>query len=241
MLVPFLMKEAPRSGNDVATLSGVPKAYGEHVVYDGLDFEIKRGERWCVMGVNGAGKSTLLKRPVAGALEPDQGDVKLGGEPQARLLLPVRARRPRSRPDGVRAAGRRLPDRDDPEQAQRPRRLRLPRGRDRQAHPRALRRREEPPGPLPDAVRSPSFLVLDEPTNHLDLDTKQMLVETLGRFEGTMLFVSHDRTFLKGLATRVLESRARPRAPSPRCTMARTSAGWSTRAKRRPPSLAACP
>ena len=51
----------------------------------------------------------------------------------------------------------------------------------------------------------PNFLVLDEPTNHLDLDTKQMLVETLGRFEGTMLFVSHDRTFLKGLATRVLD------------------------------------
>jgi ATPase subunit of ABC transporter with duplicated ATPase domains len=52
---------------------------------------------------------------------------------------------------------------------------------------------------------SPNFLVLDEPTNHLDLATKEMLVEALGSFEGTMLFVSHDRTFLRGLATRVLE------------------------------------
>ncbi len=51
----------------------------------------------------------------------------------------------------------------------------------------------------------PNFLVLDEPTNHLDLETKEMLVEALKEFEGTMLFVSHDRTFLKGLGTRVLE------------------------------------
>ena len=51
----------------------------------------------------------------------------------------------------------------------------------------------------------PNFLVLDEPTNHLDLATKEMLVEALHDFEGTMLFVSHDRTFLRGLATRVLE------------------------------------
>jgi ATPase subunit of ABC transporter with duplicated ATPase domains len=51
----------------------------------------------------------------------------------------------------------------------------------------------------------PNFLVLDEPTNHLDLATKEMLVEALKNFEGTMIFVSHDRTFLRGLGTRVLE------------------------------------
>jgi ATPase subunit of ABC transporter with duplicated ATPase domains len=51
----------------------------------------------------------------------------------------------------------------------------------------------------------PNFLVLDEPTNHLDLATKEMLVEALRAFEGTMLFVSHDRTFLRGLGNRVLE------------------------------------
>ena len=51
----------------------------------------------------------------------------------------------------------------------------------------------------------PNFLVLDEPTNHLDLETKDMLIEALGDFDGTMIFVSHDRTFLRGLSTRVLE------------------------------------
>ena len=51
----------------------------------------------------------------------------------------------------------------------------------------------------------PNFLVLDEPTNHLDLATKEMLVETLAKFDGTMLFVSHDRTFLRGLANKVLD------------------------------------
>merc|ERR1712185_504119 len=81
VLVPFRLPEAPRSGNDVATLKGVVKKYGDRSVYDGLDFEVKRGERWCVMGVNGAGKTTLLKL-IAGRLEADGGEVRLGASLQ---------------------------------------------------------------------------------------------------------------------------------------------------------------
>src|SRR5579862_6993463 len=77
-IVAFDFPPAPRSGEDVVSLKSVQKAYGSRVIYDGLDFMIRRRERWCVMGVNGAGKSTLLKL-VAGSTEPDTGAVALGG------------------------------------------------------------------------------------------------------------------------------------------------------------------
>src|SRR5580658_3339646 len=76
--VAFEFPQAPRSGEDVASLKAVYKRYGAKVIYDGLDFQVRRRERWCVMGVNGAGKSTLLKL-IAGAAEPDDGTVALGG------------------------------------------------------------------------------------------------------------------------------------------------------------------
>src|SRR5690606_5596606 len=75
--VAFEFRAAPRSGEDVVSLKGVHKQYGSKVIYEGLDFMIRRRERWCIMGVNGAGKSTLLKL-VAGATEPDAGKVSLG-------------------------------------------------------------------------------------------------------------------------------------------------------------------
>jgi ATPase subunit of ABC transporter with duplicated ATPase domains len=75
--VAFEFATAPRSGEDVATISGVHKAYGTKQIYEGLDFQIRRKERWCLMGVNGAGKSTLLKL-IAGTTHPDQGQVTVG-------------------------------------------------------------------------------------------------------------------------------------------------------------------
>src|SRR5690349_21267559 len=76
-VVKFDFRQPPRSGDQVAVVDGVAKAYGKRVLYDGFDMTIRRGERWCVMGKNGAGKTTLLKM-VAGALPPDHGAVKLG-------------------------------------------------------------------------------------------------------------------------------------------------------------------
>src|SRR5881392_2094212 len=76
--VAFEFQPAPRSGEDVVTLKQIHKGYGSRTIYQGLDFMIRRKERWCVMGVNGAGKSTLLKL-VAGSTEPDDGTVAVGG------------------------------------------------------------------------------------------------------------------------------------------------------------------
>jgi ATPase subunit of ABC transporter with duplicated ATPase domains len=74
----FEFPQAPRSGEDVAILKNVSKRYGSRSIYEGLDFQVRRKERWCVMGINGAGKSTLLKL-VTGSTEPDEGQVSLGG------------------------------------------------------------------------------------------------------------------------------------------------------------------
>jgi len=76
-IVKFDFRQPPRSGEQVAVLEHVGKKYGRRVVHDDLNLNIRRGERWCVMGKNGAGKSTLLKM-VAGVLPPDEGVVTLG-------------------------------------------------------------------------------------------------------------------------------------------------------------------
>jgi ATPase subunit of ABC transporter with duplicated ATPase domains len=203
-VVKFDFRTPPRSGEQVATLEGVTKAYGARVVHDHLDMTIRRGERWCVMGKNGAGKSTLLKM-VAGALQPDAGEVKLGAslkmgyfaQQALDLLDPDLTIEEQLRKDfplesiGVlrNLAGAFQFSGDDVDK-----KIRSLSGgeKTRLVMARML-------------LDPPNFLVLDEPTNHLDLATKEMLLESLASFEGTMLFVSHDRAFLRGLSNRVLE------------------------------------
>lgn len=203
-VVPFAIKRPPRSGDDVVKIQGVCKRYGERVVYDGFDFEIKRGERWCVMGVNGAGKTTLLKM-VAGVLEPDSGTVKLG----ASLKMGYFAQQALELLDRDLTVWEQI-ERDFPLESIGARRNLLG------AFQFSGDDVEKPISVLSGGEKSrlvlarmlfdpPNFLVLDEPTNHLDLTTKEMLVDTLRDFDGTMLFVSHDRTFLRGLASRVLD------------------------------------
>jgi ATPase subunit of ABC transporter with duplicated ATPase domains len=204
VLVPFEFHQPPRSGNDVATLKGVRKAYGERVIYDGLDLEIRRGERWCVMGVNGAGKSTLLKL-VAGALEPDGGEVRLG----ASLKLGYFAQSALEILDPDRTVWEQIdqafPTASTPSKRNLLGSFDFP-GDDIDKPIRVLSGGERSRLVLAQMLYDPpNFLVLDEPTNHLDLVTKEMLVKTLADFEGTMIFVSHDRTFLRGMANKVLD------------------------------------
>ena len=202
--MPFEMRQPPRSGNDVATLTGVTKRYGERAVYEGFDLEVKRGERWCVMGVNGAGKSTLLKL-VAGVLEPDAGAVRLG----ASLKLGYFAQSALEVLDPDRTVWEQIdqafPIATTPSKRNLLGCFDFP-GDDIDKPIRVLSGGERSRLVLAQMLFDPpNFLVLDEPTNHLDLATKEMLIRSLHDFEGTMLFVSHDRTFLRGMATRVLD------------------------------------
>jgi ATPase subunit of ABC transporter with duplicated ATPase domains len=203
-VVAFDFRAPPRSGEQVVTLDCVTKAYGRRVVHDCLNLSIRRGERWCVMGKNGAGKSTLLKM-VAGVLAPDSGSVRLG----ASLKMGYFAQQALDLLDADLTVEEQL-QKDFPHES-----IGVLRtlagafqfsGDEVDKKIRALSGGEKTRLVLARMLLDPpNFLVLDEPTNHLDLATKEMLLESLGGFDGTMLFVSHDRAFLRGLSNRVLE------------------------------------
>jgi ATPase subunit of ABC transporter with duplicated ATPase domains len=203
-VVKFDFRVPPRSGDQVAVIEDIRKAYGSRVIYDGFSLTIRRGEHWAVMGRNGAGKTTLLKM-IAGASAPDSGAVRLGASlsmgyfsqqaldvlnPDLTIIEQLQNDFPSDGLGSLRSlAGAFQFSGDDVDK-----KIRSLSGgeKSRLAMARML-------------YNPPNFLVLDEPTNHLDLATKEMLVEGLKDFEGTMIFVSHDRTFLRGLGTRVLE------------------------------------
>jgi len=203
-VVKFEFRTPPRSGDQVAVIEDLHKRFGPRVIYDGFNLTIRRGERWAVMGRNGAGKTTLLKM-IAGALTPDSGTVELGASltmgyfaqqsldvlnPDLTVIEQLQNDFPQEGIGSLRTlAGAFQFTGDDVDK-----KIRALSGgeKSRLAMARML-------------YNPPNFLVLDEPTNHLDLATKEMLVEALKDFEGTMIFVSHDRVFLRGLGSRVLE------------------------------------
>src|SRR6202790_2377000 len=200
----FEFPPAPRSGEDVANLRGVHKRYGNRVIYQGLDLLVRRKERCCVLGVNGAGKSTLLKL-VAGTAEPDAGSVTLGGS----VKMGYFAQHAMDLLDGDRTVFETL-DSAFPHAGQGALRTLAGAlcfsGDEVEKRCRVLSGGEK--ARLVMALMlydPPNFLVLDEPTNHLDMATKEMLITALSQYEGTMLFVSHDRHFLAALSNRVLE------------------------------------
>ena len=203
-VVKFDFRVPPRSGDQVAVIEDLHKSYGSRVIYDGFSLTIRRGERWAVMGRNGAGKTTLLKM-IAGASAPDAGSVRLGAslsmgyfaqqsldvlDPDLTIMEQLQNDFPQDGIGSLRTlAGAFQFSGDD---VDKPIRALSGGEKSRLAIARLL-------------YNPPNFLVLDEPTNHLDLATKEMLVDGLKDFEGTMVFVSHDRTFLRGLGSRVLE------------------------------------
>ncbi|UJW84081.1 ABC-F family ATP-binding cassette domain-containing protein [Devosia sp. SL43] len=203
-VVDFEFRPAPRSGEDVALLKNVSKSYGSRTIYDGLDFHVRRRERWCIMGVNGAGKSTLLKL-VTGTADPDQGTVSRGPS----VKMAYFAQHAMDVLDGDLTVFQQL-ESSFPQAGQAPLRALAGAfgftGDEIEKKCRVLSGGEK--ARLVMAMMlfdPPNFLVLDEPTNHLDIATKEMLITALSAYEGTMLFVSHDRHFLAALSNRVLE------------------------------------
>ncbi|MBN8908609.1 MAG: ABC-F family ATP-binding cassette domain-containing protein, partial [Rhodospirillales bacterium] len=202
--VQFDFPPAPRSGEDVVSLKGVHKRYGSRSIYDGLDFSVRRMERWCVMGINGAGKSTLLKL-VTGCAGPDEGRVTVGGS----VKLGYFAQHAMDLIDGEHTVFESLED-TFPQAGQGSLRALAGcfgfSGDDVEKRCRVLSGGEKARLVIAKMLFDPpNFLVLDEPTNHLDMATKEMLIAALAKYEGTMLFVSHDRHFLAALSNRVLE------------------------------------
>ena len=200
----FEFPAAPRSGEDVASLRRVHKGYGNRRIYDGLDFQVRRRERWCVMGVNGAGKSTLLKL-VAGSTPPDDGTVAIG----ASVKMGYFAQHAMDLLDGEQTVFQSL-EYNFPQAGIGSLRALAGcfgfSGDDVEKKCRVLSGGEKARLVMAQMLYDPpNFLVLDEPTNHLDLMTKEMLIKALSNYEGAMLFVSHDRHFLAALSNRVLE------------------------------------
>jgi ATPase subunit of ABC transporter with duplicated ATPase domains len=200
----FDFPTTPRSGEDVIKIAGLDKRYGSKVIYENFDLMIRRKERWSVMGVNGAGKSTLLKL-IAGETAPDAGQVSIGAgvrlgyfaQHAMELLAPEKTvyetledAFPLATVGTLKSLGGCFGFS----------------GSDIEKTCRVLSGGEKARVVMARILfDKPNLLVLDEPTNHLDLATKEMLLSSLHDFEGTMLFVSHDRRFLSALSTRVLE------------------------------------
>ena len=200
----FDFKPASRSGDDVVRLASLCKSYGTRVVHKGLTLTVRRKERWAVMGENGAGKSTLLKM-IAGALKPDEGDAVIGASVtlgyyaqhvmdglsgDLTVLEELQEHAPSANQGTLRGLAGAFGFQDD--DVFKPVPVLSGGERARLALAKLL-------------YDAPNLLVLDEPTNHLDIATKRALVRALADYEGTLIFVSHDRQFLSALATRVLE------------------------------------
>jgi len=203
----FQIPQPPRGGQRAVDLKNIHMAYGANRVYTGLDLTVERGERTVLIGPNGAGKSTLLKI-LAGAVEFQQGERDLGHnakvgyfsqhraatlDPERTVLEEVSISAPLMREEEVRAVlGSFMFRKDD---IHKPTHVLSGGEKTRLNLIKFL-------------VDPPNLLLMDEPTTHLDILTVESLTLALERYEGTLVFISHDVHFIRRLATKVLHVNA---------------------------------
>jgi ATP-binding cassette subfamily F protein 3 len=200
----FSFPQPPRTGRMVGRLAGVHKAYGDNVVYSGVDFLVERGDRVALVGVNGAGKSTLLKM-LAGALPFDAGERLLG----AHVEVQYYAQHQLDALDPTRTVLEELEQTAPEAPIARLRTILgsfLFSGDTVEKKVAVLSGGEKARLALAKMLARPAALLcMDEPTNHLDLASKEVLEAALSAFTGTIVFISHDRYFINRIATQVVE------------------------------------
>jgi len=198
------LPQPPRSGRVVLELEGVAKRYGKKEVFRGVDLLIERGERVALVGPNGTGKSTMM-RLLSGAESPDAGKVQPGHNVSRGYFSQDRA----FDLDEEKTVLANLTEAAPVELVPRLRSILgafLFRENDVEKKVKVLSGGEKSRLALAKMLLHPAnVLILDEPTNHLDLDSKEVLLEALKDFRGTLLFVSHDRYFIDELATKIGE------------------------------------
>jgi ATP-binding cassette subfamily F protein 3 len=198
----FTLPATGRTVADVVRIEKLKKAYGDHVVFPGIDLTVRRGEKIGIIGVNGAGKTTLL-RMIAGELPHDSGTIKIGSgvtmgyyaqhhadtlDMSATIYEIIQRAAPDAPPAKIRSmAGAFMFSGDDIDKP-----AKVLSGGERARV--ALARLCIAPGNL---------LLMDEPTNHLDLASSESLAESLKTYDGTLVFVSHNRSLIRQLATRI--------------------------------------
>ena len=200
----FAFPQAPHSGKATLRIESLAKSYGAHRVIDGLDLEIERGMKVAFVGPNGAGKSTLM-RLIAGVDRDYEGRIRFGSGVEASYFAQDTAERMAS-DKTVEVEAESLCPTDLLPKIRNLLGAFLFRGDDIEKSVRVLSGGERSRLALLKMLLHPAnLLILDEPTNHLDLTSKDVLLEALKSFSGTVLFVSHDRLFIEELADRVLE------------------------------------
>ena len=201
--VSFSFPEAPRSGDDTLIIEHLSKAYGDNVIYNDFSMIINRGERVAITGRNGSGKSTLL-RMIAGADKDYDGIIRYGSN----VLIGYYAQDSSESINAENTVLEEIESIADTRDIPRVRNMLgafLFSGDDVKKKCSVLSGGEKSRLALLKILMHPAnLLILDEPTNHLDIGTKEILLDAVSRFDGTVIFVSHDKHFISHLATRIL-------------------------------------